>query len=411
MKFGKRFADWLETHWSTPAYAGWLLGGMALFLLLAAANTLAGWLYVISGVSLALLTVAAVLPGRSLQGMQIRRHPPYPVSVGDILTLELAIVNPSNQPKSLLQIADLIPVELGQLQEILINDARPRVNESWLEQIKTGRQMLPVEAIAMQGECRITQRLETRRRGVFHWQTVQLRTGAPLGLFWARRSYAVPGTAMVYPTVLSLSRCPLIDQIGREQSLLPQSQSARSESATEGTTRSLRPYRWGDPLRLVHWRTSARYGELRVRELEVFRGGQQVLICLDSGFSWHADDFEQAVIAAASLYFYAQKLQFQVQLWTPSTGPLQGNQRVLEALARVQPGEASPQPLPKLPLLWLCQNPESLLSLPPGSRWLLWTADRLAQAPQTPRAAMIGTTGLLIDPAQPLQVQLQALPT
>jgi len=46
---------------------------------------------------------------------------------------------------------------------------------------------------------------------------------------------------------------------------------------TEGLTRSLRPYRLGDPTRLIHWRTSARYGELRVRELEVMTGGKKLL--------------------------------------------------------------------------------------------------------------------------------------
>jgi hypothetical protein len=44
------------------------------------------------------------------------------------------------------------------------------------------------------------------------------------------------------------------------------------KNATEGITRALRPYRWGDPIRLVHWRTSARFGDLRIRELEVTLG-------------------------------------------------------------------------------------------------------------------------------------------
>jgi uncharacterized protein (DUF58 family) len=54
------------------------------------------------------------------------------------------------------------------------------------------------------------------------------------------------------------------------------------KQATEGITRSLRPYRWGDPTRLIHWRTSARYGELRVRELEKVTTDQEVLIGLDT---------------------------------------------------------------------------------------------------------------------------------
>jgi len=94
----------------------------------------------------------------------------------------------------------------------------------------------------------------------------------------------------------------------------------RFHVATEGMTRSLRPYRMGDPTRLIHWRTSARYGELRVRELEVVTGGQEIIIALDSAAAWQEDNFEQAVIAAASLYFYSQRQQLNVKLWTGLTG-------------------------------------------------------------------------------------------
>ncbi len=412
MNVAQRFTHWLETHWATPAYAGWLLAWMTLFFFMAAANTLAGWLYVISGVSLALLAVAALLSIRSLRGIEIRRPPLYPVSAGDRLTLELAIANPSDQPKSPLQIRDRFPPALGDLEDLKLNDAPLPLKAPWLERIKTQREMVALEGIPAQGVCRLTQQLVTRQRGVFHWQTVELRTAAPLGLFWTRRSRAVPGTVVVYPPVLPLTHCPLIDHMGQELSLLLQSRTAQAETATEGTTRSLRPYRCGDPLRLVHWRTSARYGELRVRELEVFTGGQQIWICLDSGGSWDGDAFEQAVIAAVSLYFYARRHQFTVQLWTAGSGPVPSDPMVLETLAQVQAGEAIAQPLPQAPLVWLSQNPDTLSNLPIGSRWLLWTSEPFAPTSEPRPLNPPGhQPGLLIQPQQPLQLQLQGMPT
>jgi hypothetical protein len=39
------------------------------------------------------------------------------------------------------------------------------------------------------------------------------------------------------------------------------------------------------------------------------------------------------VIAAASLYFYAQRQQMQVQLWTAATDLVKGETMVLETLA------------------------------------------------------------------------------
>jgi uncharacterized protein (DUF58 family) len=208
--------------------------------------------------------------------------------------------------------------------------------------------------------------------------------------------------------------------MGRDQSLLMNS-DRRAQAATEGLTRSLRPYRWGDPIRLVHWRTSARYGDLRVRELEVFTGGQELIIALDCDRAWTpisesrsemvdttTDEFEQAVIAAASLYFYACHQNLNVQLWTAATGLIYGNQVILEALAAIQ-AEEPPQPhsLPSRSLLWLTQNPASLPSLPLGSRWIVWPGQWAAQN-ASPKN--IQNVGLLIHNEQPLQLQLQGMP-
>ena len=96
-----RFADWLETRWVTPAYSGWVLGGLTLFFLGAATNSMAGWLYVISGVSLALLVIAAILPVRSLRGIRVVRASIQPVSAGEPLAIEVSLKNQTNQSKSI----------------------------------------------------------------------------------------------------------------------------------------------------------------------------------------------------------------------------------------------------------------------------------------------------------------------
>src|SRR4028119_1925480 len=104
-----RTNDWLETHWVTPAYAGWLLAGIAICFFGAATNTMAGWLYVISSVTFALLGLAAVLPARSLRHLKVHRSPIPPVTVGDQLTIEIEIENQTNQPKTLVQFKDVLP--------------------------------------------------------------------------------------------------------------------------------------------------------------------------------------------------------------------------------------------------------------------------------------------------------------
>lgn len=380
MRIAHRLADWLERRWVAPAYSGLVLGAFSLCFLAAAINTMAGWLYVISGVSLALLGLAAALPVRSLKGIRVQRLPIQPISAGDQLTVEIELHNSSQQPKTLLQIKDLIPFVLGQPISGVIETILPGQTHRWVYY------------------------QPTQQRGVYRWHTTQLRTATPLGLFWCRRERNLPTTAIVYPTVLPLTTCPLIDEIGQEDSPQYFSRDRRSQLANQDLTRALRPYRWGDPFRLVHWRTSARYSELRVRELEVFTGGQEVIICLDSASPWNAEKFEQAVIAAASLYFYATRTQLSAKLWTASAGLLQGHRVVLEALASVnfaeEPGNTAP---PDQPILWLTSNSLSINSLPSSSRWLLWPDNSSA-----PKTMVRDRPGIIIQPEQQLQTQLQS---
>ncbi|MBW4649880.1 MAG: DUF58 domain-containing protein [Kastovskya adunca ATA6-11-RM4] len=373
----ERLADWLETHWVTPAYAGWLLGAVAVCFFAAATNTMAGWLYVLSGIIVALLVLAAILPARSLRGIAIRRQAIAPVSAGDLLTITLEVENQSSKPKSLLLVQDILPYVLATPVKTPLEFLPPHSTHDW------------------------TYYQAAEKRGIYRWQEVQLRTAAPLGLFWCSRSWEAPATAIVYPTVLPLTSCPLVDHIGRDDSA--QFFSDRlSQSATEDLTRSLRPYRVGDPTRLIHWRTSARFGQLQVRELEVFTGSQEFVICLDSA-GWELDNFEQAVIAAASLYFYACRCQLNVKLWTASSGLLHGNSVILEALAAIHAQEDSRHESPSLPLIWLTQNPTSLNSLTAGSRWLLWQSLSMDSGKPPNR----NHPGITIDTEEPLQSQLQ----
>lgn len=378
-----RLTEWLETHWVAPGFAGWLLIWFSIFFFASATNTMVGWLYVISGVSFALLGMAAVLPGRSLRQLRVRRRPIPPVTVGDLIGVELEIENPTKQPKTLLQAIDEVPLRLGKPLEKAIEIIPPRDTLRW------------------------TYYLPTKRRGVYYWDYIYLRTAAPLGLFFCKRSRDAKAIAIVYPRVLPLTNCPLIDEVGQEYS--PQlSERTYYHAASEGLTRNLRPYRFGDPSRLIHWRSSARHGELRVRELEIATGGQEIIICLDSGGSWQTeDDFEAAVTAAASLYFYANRSQLNVQLWTAATGLVRGNWVVLQALAAVNAGEeVGKDGLPDLPLIWLTQNRVSLNSLPPGSRWVLWPE----RAGKVEKKELVNSSspGIEIESDRSLKFQLQS---
>jgi len=329
-------------------------------------------------VILAMLGLGAILPGRSLKTLKIRRFPLEPVSVGDRLTITLILENTSNKPQNLLQIRDRLPQKLAQVS------------------------LAPIELIAPKSTYNWTFYPITTRRGVYLWDEVELCSGSPLGLFSSRRLRHVPAKAIVYPLVLPLKKCPLIDSIGQQDSVV-QLSNTRYQTATQGITRTLRPYRQGDSTRLIHWRSSAKLGELQVRELEIITGGQEVIICLDTGIFWENEQFEDAVIAAASLYFYASRQQYNVKLWTQKTGLLSGNRVVLETLAATDYNQDAKSDIPPLPLIWLTNNNCQINKLPKGSRWVLFSEEYDSKIAKNFGANYRGIT---IIPDKNLQEQL-----
>jgi uncharacterized protein (DUF58 family) len=140
-----------------------------------------------------------------------------------------------------------------------------------------------------------------------------------------------------------------------------------------------------------------------VRELEIITAGQEIIIAIDSSFNWQQELFEQAVITAASLYFYAQKQKLQVQLWTADSGLITGNISVLETLAATNPNEKNSLLPDHCPIIWLTENALTISSLPLGSRWLLW------QNPDLSAETVINPEypGIIIQNQQELQPQLQ----
>jgi len=380
MKSPLHWSDWLERRWATPSYAGGMLLALSLCFFGAATNSMAGWLYVISGVSFALLVIAAIIPVRSLRQLTVERLPIQPISAGDDLTITINFHNSHREPKTLLQVWDVLPTNLGKPEGTAIEVIPPQESYQW-------RYFYP-----------------TQQRGVYHWQRLELRTGTPLGLFWCRRSRPLPAKAIVYPQVLKLLQCPIVDSVGAEDSAKVNS-DRRYQAATEGVTKTLRAYRFGDPMRLIHWRSSARFDEFKVRELEIVTGGQEVVICLDSGGQWSDDSFEAAVIAAASLYFYALRAQLNGKLWTAGGGLVSGGRMVLEALASVQWGERANHDIPqKMPMVWLTGNPQTLGTLTTHDRWLYFTAD--GDQTVAPGAT---TKGLVIKATADLGQQLQKM--
>jgi len=98
-------------------------------------------------------------------------------------------------------------------------------------------------------------------RGVVHFLVVDAVCTGPMGLFKAGRRYRItpPAPVVVRPRTVPLHiRWPMPKAVG----------FGLSEIAPRGDDlfRSVRPYQRGDERRKIHWKSTARHGELMVRE-------------------------------------------------------------------------------------------------------------------------------------------------
>ena len=186
------------------------------------------------------------------------------------------------------------------------------------------------------------------RRGVFRVVRVEVRSGGPLGVFLRRRTLWVrlPAPVAVGPRPIPVKYEPSNLPIGVAAAL-----ASRPAAPAGDSVRAVRPYERGDAARLVHWPTSARTGELAVREMEppAITG-----IAIQLDLHGPEEEAEQAASRAAGLGRAALRAGAQVLLLTseqsgPVIAPVSGPLELGRRLARATAG-----PLPTAPTGWPC---------------------------------------------------------
>ena len=148
----------------------------------------------------------------------------------------------------------------------------------------------------------------TDRRGVVPVGPLRVTRGDPLGLVTLSRGYGGTTAVWVHPRIHLLRAVPA----GMARSL-----DGRIDKVPHGTITfdSLREYVVGDELRRVHWRSSAKAGELMVRE-QLDTSEPTIVVLLDDRAGAHPDpeSFETACEAAASIIAAAVREDLPVGL-------------------------------------------------------------------------------------------------
>jgi uncharacterized protein (DUF58 family) len=138
------------------------------------------------------------------------------------------------------------------------------------------------------------------RRGHFRIEPLQIRTGDPFGFFEASAAVGQGIAVVVYPRI---ERIPLWR--------LPAANLEGSQTAPERTLQTtplattVRPWAPGDSFNRIHWRATARHGEIQVKEFELEQTADAwIILDLERSIQTGRGDestVEASVRAAASI--------------------------------------------------------------------------------------------------------------
>ncbi|KOT29056.1 membrane protein [Streptomyces caelestis] len=237
------------------------------------------------------LVCAAVLYRTRYRVAGSRRLSPGRVPAGSEARVHLRMENVSRLPTGLLMLQDRVPYVLG---------PRPRFV---LDRVEAG------------GRREVSYRVRSDLRGRYPLGPLQLRLSDPFGMCELTRSFSTYDTLTVVPRVEPLPPVRLSGEAkgygdGRQRAL-----------ALAGEDDAIpRGYRYGDDLRRVHWRSTARYGELMVRREEQPQRARCTVL-LDTRAVAYAgagpdSAFEWAVSGAASVLVHMLERGFSVRLLT-----------------------------------------------------------------------------------------------
>jgi uncharacterized protein (DUF58 family) len=228
-----------------------------------------------------------------------RRLTPGLVPAGSEARVHLRMDNVSRLPTGLLMLQDRVPYVLG---------PRPRFV---LDRVEAG------------GRREVSYRVRSDLRGRYPLGPLQLRLTDPFGMCELTRSFSTYDTLTVVPKV---------------EPLPPVRVTGEAQGYGDGRQRSLalageddvipRGYRYGDDLRRVHWRSTARYGELMVRREEQPQRARCTVLLDTRRIAHHGagpdSAFEWAVSGAASVTAHMLERGFSVQLLTDSGDSVPG---------------------------------------------------------------------------------------
>nr|MBA3234989.1 DUF58 domain-containing protein [Chloroflexota bacterium] len=228
-----------------------------------------------------------------------------------------------------------------------------RIPKPWLEihNPTTLPGGLPGRAVTLAGRTERSWliRVSLARRGHFRIEPLHIRTGDPFGFFEAAATVGQGVSIVVYPRIEPLPRWRLPAAALEGSHAAP----VRTLQTTPMAT-SVRPYAPGDAMNRIHWKSTARHGEIQVKEFDLEQTADAwIVLDLQRDIQTGSGDdstVEAAVRAAASIADRALQENRAVGLTVnvgrttflpPDRGPRQ-HFKIMQLLASVEADGSSP---------------------------------------------------------------------
>jgi uncharacterized protein (DUF58 family) len=200
-----------------------------------------------------------------------------------------------------------------------------------------------LDEIEPSGHRELSYQIHSDTRGKFTIGPLRIRVADSFGLVEISRSFSTTSTLVVTPRIFPLPR------VTAQSSWLGEGDGGmRTISAIGEDDAAPRQYQDGDGLHRVHWKSTARYGQLMVRR-EEHQWRNSASVFLDTRRSAHtgtgpASTFEFAVSAAASIGAHLSGEGFRARLITDAgeiapRGTFQDT--LLDMLAVITPSHAA----------------------------------------------------------------------
>jgi uncharacterized protein (DUF58 family) len=229
-----------------------------------------------------------------------RRLSPAQVPTRSEARVHLRIDNVSRIHSGMLMLQDRVPYVLG---------PRPRFV---LDRVEPG------------GRREVSYRVRSDLRGRYPLGPLQLRLTDPFGMCELIRSFSAYDTLTVVPHMESL---PPVRLFGAARGYGDRRQRSLAPAGDDDVIP--RSYRHGDDLRRIHWRSTARHGELMVRREEQPQKVRCTVLLDTRRSAYHGSGpdspFEWAVSGAASVCLHLLERGFAVRLLTDAGHPGTGS--------------------------------------------------------------------------------------